>query len=63
MSYSFNERGLRGRQLYIAVAAWLVLVIVGGFCTWYGWDSDFARKRERKYKFGYFTTSSAKDGG
>lgn len=36
MSFSQN-RGLRGRQLYIAVAAWLVLVIVGGFCTWYGW--------------------------
>jgi hypothetical protein len=37
MSFSYNNRGLRGRQLYIAVAAWLVLVIVGGFCTWYGW--------------------------
>ncbi|MCP4539276.1 MAG: cellulase family glycosylhydrolase [Chloroflexi bacterium] len=37
MSYSFNDRGLKGKQLYIAVAAWLVLVVVGGFCTWYGW--------------------------
>ncbi len=37
MSFSYNDRGLKGRQLYIAVAAWLVLVIVGGFCTWYGW--------------------------
>ena len=37
MSYSYNDRGLKGRQLYIAVGAWLVLVIVGGFCTWYGW--------------------------
>jgi hypothetical protein len=37
MSFSTNSGGLRGRQLYVFVAAWLVLVIVGGFCTWYGW--------------------------
>jgi hypothetical protein len=24
-------------QLYVAIAAWLVLVLVGGLCTWYGW--------------------------
>jgi len=29
--------GLSGKGLYIAVAAWLLLVIVGGLCTWYGW--------------------------
>jgi hypothetical protein len=29
--------GLRGRGLYVAIAAWLVLVVVGGLCTWYGW--------------------------
>jgi hypothetical protein len=29
--------GLGGNQLYIAIAAWLVLVLVGGLCTWYGW--------------------------
>jgi len=29
--------GLGGKGLYIAIAAWLVLVIVGGLCTWYGW--------------------------
>ena len=28
---------LAGKGLYIAIAAWLVLVIVGGLCTWYGW--------------------------
>jgi len=29
--------GLSGKGLYIAIAAWLLLVIVGGLCTWYGW--------------------------
>jgi hypothetical protein len=28
---------LSGKGLYIAIAAWLLLVIVGGLCTWYGW--------------------------
>jgi hypothetical protein len=28
---------LSGKGLYIAIAAWLVLVLVGGLCTWYGW--------------------------
>jgi hypothetical protein len=37
MGYLYDNRGLRGRQLYIAIAAWLVLVVAGGFCTWYGW--------------------------
>jgi hypothetical protein len=37
MGLSYGDRGLSGRRLYIAIAAWLVLVIVGGFCTWYGW--------------------------
>ena len=37
MGISYNNRGLSGRRLYVAVAAWLVLVLVGGFCTWYGW--------------------------
>jgi polysaccharide biosynthesis protein PslG len=32
-----GNQGLSGKRLYIAVAVWLVLVIVGGFCTWYGW--------------------------
>jgi hypothetical protein len=26
-----------GKRLYIIIAAWLALVLVGGFCTWYGW--------------------------
>ena len=34
---SSGGRGLSGRGLYIAIAAWLILVIVGGLCTWYGW--------------------------
>lgn len=34
---SSRGRSLSGRGLYIAIAAWLVLVIVGGLCTWYGW--------------------------
>ena len=34
---SYGNRGLSGQRLYIAIAAWLLLVIVGGFCTWYGW--------------------------
>ncbi|MEA3377223.1 MAG: cellulase family glycosylhydrolase [Chloroflexota bacterium] len=29
--------GLGGRGLYIAIAAWLILVLAGGLCTWYGW--------------------------
>jgi hypothetical protein len=45
MSLSYN-RGLKGRQLYVAVAAWLVLVIVGGFCTWYGWFSPAGRESQ-----------------
>jgi len=30
-------KGANGKQLYVAVAAWLILVLIGGFCTWYGW--------------------------
>jgi hypothetical protein len=37
MSDSHNNRGLNGKRLYGAVAAWLVLVVAGGLCTWYGW--------------------------
>jgi hypothetical protein len=29
--------GLGGNRLYIILAAWLVLVVAGGLCTWYGW--------------------------
>ena len=35
--FSYKSRRLSGKRLYIAIVAWLVLVIVGGFCTWYGW--------------------------
>jgi len=34
---SSGRRSLSGKGLYIAIAAWLVLVIAGGLCTWYGW--------------------------
>jgi len=34
---SSGSYGLGGKGLYAAVAAWLVLVVVGGLCTWYGW--------------------------
>ncbi|MGD2104605.1 MAG: hypothetical protein PVJ55_05755 [Anaerolineae bacterium] len=34
---SSRGQSLGGKGLYIAIAAWLVLVIVGGLCTWYGW--------------------------
>lgn len=37
MSFAPGSRGLSGKGLYVAIAAWLILVIVGGFCTWYGW--------------------------
>ncbi len=37
MSYSYHNRGLAGKQLYVAIAAWLILVIAGATCTWYGW--------------------------
>jgi hypothetical protein len=29
--------GLGGNRLYIILGAWLVLVVAGGLCTWYGW--------------------------
>ena len=33
-----SQRGrLAGKGLYIAVAAWLALVLAGALCTWYGW--------------------------
>ena len=46
MGYSYTNRGLSGKRLYIAVAAWLLLVIVGGVCTWYGFGSDDGGNRE-----------------
>ena len=35
--FSFGGRGLGGNRLHYALAAWLVLVVAGGLCTWYGW--------------------------
>ncbi|MFQ6100068.1 MAG: cellulase family glycosylhydrolase [Anaerolineae bacterium] len=35
--FSSGNRGLSGKRLYIAIAAWLVLVLAGAVCTWYGW--------------------------
>jgi len=34
---NYGNRGLSGKRLYVAIAVWLALVVVGGFCTWYGW--------------------------
>jgi len=34
-----GNRRLGGKRLYVAIGAWLVLVIVGALCTWYGWFS------------------------
>jgi len=39
MNFSYNDRGVGGKQLYIIAAAWLILVVVGAVCTWYGWFS------------------------
>jgi hypothetical protein len=36
-NFSQGSRGVSSQRLIIAVVVWLVLVIVGGFCTWYGW--------------------------
>lgn len=30
---------LSGNRLYVALAAWLVLVVSGGLCVWFGWFS------------------------
>ncbi len=35
--FSYGNRGLSGRRFYVAIAAWLALVLAGGLCTWYGW--------------------------
>jgi hypothetical protein len=37
MSNLSSGPNLSGKRLYIAIAAWLILIIAGGFCTWYGW--------------------------
>ncbi len=42
-----GNRNLSSKRFYVAIAAWLVLVIVGGLCTWYGWfGADRASKQE-----------------
>jgi hypothetical protein len=48
MGLSYSDRGLSGRRLYIAIAAWLTLVIVGGLCTWYGWFGSDGRDGEEE---------------
>jgi len=32
-----GSRGPSGARLYVIAAVWLTLVVVGGFCTWFGW--------------------------
>ncbi len=45
MSKSSSPRvSLSGKGLYIAIAVWLVLVVVGGLCTWYGWLAPRGRE-------------------
>jgi len=34
---SYDNGGMSGRRFYIALSLWLAVVILGGFCTWYGW--------------------------
>ncbi len=34
---SHGNQGLSSKRLYVVIATWLILVLVGGFCTWYGW--------------------------
>jgi len=46
-SFSRGSRGLSGKGLYVAIAAWLVLVIIGGFCTWYGWFGPGSQSSEQ----------------
>jgi hypothetical protein len=47
MGFSYGNRGLSGRRLYVAVAAWLILVLAGGFCTWYGWFGPSTQSRQQ----------------
>lgn len=39
-------RNLSGKQLHIAIAAWLILVITGGLCTLYGWTGGGTSRQE-----------------
>ena len=48
--FARRSRGLGGNQLYVAIAAWLVLVIVGGLCTWYGWLGPTSDRGEQSPK-------------
>ena len=43
---SHGNPGLGGNWLYLALAAWLLLVLAGGVCTWYGWFGS-ARESSR----------------
>jgi hypothetical protein len=47
MGFSYGNRGLSGKRLYVAVAAWLILVLAGGFCTWYGWFGPSSQSRQQ----------------
>jgi len=61
---SSGVQGLSSRGLYIAIAAWLVLVIVGGLCTWYGWlgpGSDGAEPAPQADPTGVAETEGSSD--
>ena len=45
--FSNSNRGLSSKRLYVAIAAWLVLVLIGGFCTWYGWFGPGNENRQQ----------------
>jgi len=45
--FSSGNRGPASKRLYIAVAVWLILVLAGGFCTWYGWFGPGSRERQQ----------------
>jgi len=44
MHSSSGNRGLSGQRLYIAIAIWLFLILVGGLCTWYGWRGESSQQ-------------------
>ena len=39
-----------GKRLYIIIAAWLALVLIGGFCTWYGWFGPGSKSDQQEAK-------------
>ncbi|MGD8966248.1 MAG: cellulase family glycosylhydrolase [Anaerolineae bacterium] len=61
--FSRGTGGLGRNQLYIAIAAWLVLVLVGGLCTWYGWLGPGSGRGEPASKAGPTSVPATASGG